>query len=51
MSPIMPARAAIRFLLGRMGALGGVARSTTVTLLLRMEAAMSVSLSFWSRTS
>ena len=49
-----PARSAIparRTFCGRTGELGGTARSTTVTLLLRMEAAMSVSFSFWSRTS
>ena len=36
---------------GRTGERGGDAFSTTVTLLLWMEAAMSVSLSFWSSTS
>ena len=32
---------------GRTGYMGAPARSTTVTVVLRMEAAMSVSLSFW----
>ena len=46
----MPASAIFRFC-GRTGDCGALARSTTVTLLLRIEAAMSVSLSFCSSTS
>ena len=41
----------MRRLAGRMGLVGGVAFSTMLTLLFRIEDAMSVSLSFWSSTS